>query len=74
MLKETARVLLKETPFTRKGADGREFTLCKYWVVIDGAMFALYGRPDTAKEGDLVPLTLKASDKGSPLVVFAKPL
>lgn len=74
MLKESARVTLKEKPFSRKGADGREFTLCKYWVVIEGAMFNLWGDPNLAKEGDLVPLMLKASDKGTPIVVFAKPL
>lgn len=74
MLKETGRVILREAPFTRKGNNGQDFTLCKYWVVIDGQMFSIYGRPDHAKEGDVVALTLKASDKGSPLVVFAKPL
>lgn len=75
MMKDFAKVTLKEKPFTSKDeSTGKEFTLCKYWVVIDGSMFQMYGNPDLAKEGDSVPLAVKASKKGSPVLVFAKPL
>lgn len=75
MLKDTGKVALKETPFTKKDErTGKQFELCKYWVVIDGNMFPMFGYPDYAEEGDVVPLTVKADQKGFPKVVFAKPL
>lgn len=73
MLKDNAKVIFKEAPFSFKGNDGREVRLCKYHVVIDNMVFCIHAAPDAAEVGSSVPLTLRATQKGAPVVCFARP-
>ena len=74
MLNVKGQIVLVKDPVTRKGNDGKDFTLSLYWTEIGGNMYKLWAAPDFAKKGDVVTLTDKPDKNGSPILRFAKPL